>query len=52
MIREKVNELTGAAWETWIDLNYQQAKDPSNHGGAEHLLYIGEKSGKPDTAPR
>ena len=44
MIREKVNELTGDAWETWIDLNYAQAKDPSNHGGAEHLLYVGEKS--------
>jgi len=43
MIREKVNELTGDAWETWIDLNYMLAKDPSNHGGAEHLLYIGER---------
>jgi ubiquinone/menaquinone biosynthesis C-methylase UbiE len=44
MIREKVNELQGAAWQTWIDLNYTLAKDPSNHGGAEHLLYVGEKS--------
>jgi ubiquinone/menaquinone biosynthesis C-methylase UbiE len=42
MIREKVNELQGDAWETWIDLNYALAKDPSNHGGAEHLLYVGE----------
>lgn len=44
MIREKVNELTGDAWATWIDLNYMLAKDPSNHGAAEHLLYVGEKS--------
>jgi ubiquinone/menaquinone biosynthesis C-methylase UbiE len=43
MIRDKVNELTGDAWDTWIDLNYRLAKDPSNHGGAEHLLYVGEK---------
>jgi ubiquinone/menaquinone biosynthesis C-methylase UbiE len=43
MIREKVNELTGDAWQTWVDLNYMLAKDPSNHGGAEHLLYVGEK---------
>jgi ubiquinone/menaquinone biosynthesis C-methylase UbiE len=42
MIREKVNELAGDAWETWIDLNYRLAKDPSNHGGSEHLLYVGE----------
>jgi ubiquinone/menaquinone biosynthesis C-methylase UbiE len=43
MIRDKVNELTGDAWELWIDLNYRLAKDPSNHGGAEHLLYVGQR---------
>jgi SAM-dependent methyltransferase len=44
MIREKVNELQGDAWETWVDLNYRLGKDPSNHGGAEHLLYVGQKA--------
>ena len=43
MIRENVNELTGDAWDTWIDLNYTLAKDPSNHGTSEHLLYVGAK---------
>jgi ubiquinone/menaquinone biosynthesis C-methylase UbiE len=43
MIREKVNELTGDAWETWVSINYRLGRDPSNHGTAEHLLYIGEK---------
>jgi ubiquinone/menaquinone biosynthesis C-methylase UbiE len=43
MIREKINDLTGDAWETWMDLNYRLGRDPSNHGTAEHLMYIGEK---------
>ncbi len=44
MIEEKVNELTGEAWETWVELNYRLGKDPSLHGAAEHLLYVGHKS--------
>jgi S-adenosylmethionine-dependent methyltransferase len=44
MIDEKVNELEGGAWQAWVDLNYRLGKDPSAHGGAEHLLYVGAKS--------
>ncbi len=35
--------LHGEAWEAWVTLNYQLGKDPSVHGGAEHLLYVGRK---------
>lgn len=41
MIEEKVNLLEGEAWKAWVDLNYRCASDPSIHGTAEHLLYIG-----------
>ncbi|MEX2246755.1 MAG: class I SAM-dependent methyltransferase [Dehalococcoidia bacterium] len=44
MIRDKVQELTGEAWERWMDLNYRLGRDPSTHGGAEHLLYVGRKA--------
>jgi SAM-dependent methyltransferase len=44
MIEEKVNGLTGAAWEAWVDLNHRLGKDPSVHGGAEHLLYVGRRT--------
>ncbi len=37
---EKVNALTGDAWERWVDINYRLAHDPSTHGGVEHLLAI------------
>jgi ubiquinone/menaquinone biosynthesis C-methylase UbiE len=43
MIEEKVNELKGAEFDSWVDLNYRLGKDPSLHGAAEHLLYIGKK---------
>lgn len=43
MIDEKVNALTGEAWEAWVALNYSWAKDPAIHGMAEHLLYVGRK---------
>jgi ubiquinone/menaquinone biosynthesis C-methylase UbiE len=42
MIDEQVNTLTGDAWETWVELNYRLGKDPSVHGAAEHILYIGK----------
>ena len=41
MIRDRVNALEGAAWEAWVDLNYRLGKDPSTHGGAEHLVHVG-----------
>jgi S-adenosylmethionine-dependent methyltransferase len=43
MIEEKINELKGDEFDFWVDLNYRLGKDPSLHGAAEHLLYIGRK---------
>jgi hypothetical protein len=43
MIDEQLNTLTGEQWQAWVDLNYRLGKDPSVHGAAEHLLYVGEK---------
>jgi ubiquinone/menaquinone biosynthesis C-methylase UbiE len=43
MIDEKLNELSGEAWDAWVELNYRLGRDPSVHGAAEHLLYIGRK---------
>jgi len=42
-IEEKVNLLSGDAWNSWVDLNYKLASDPSLHGAAEHLLAIAIK---------
>lgn len=44
LIEEKVNELQGDAFDAWVDLNYRLSKDPSFHGAAEHLLYVGKRS--------
>jgi hypothetical protein len=43
MIEEKINELKGDEFDSWVDLNYGLGKDPGLHGAAEHLLYIGRK---------
>ncbi len=43
LIDDGLNELTGDDWERWVDLNHRIGKDPSTHGIAEHLLYVGEK---------
>ena len=43
-VEENVNQLEGKAWDVWVDFNYRMGQDPSLHGAAEHLLYIGEKS--------
>ncbi|HYN88979.1 MAG TPA: class I SAM-dependent methyltransferase [Ardenticatenaceae bacterium] len=43
MIEERVNELEGELWDAWVELNYRLGADPSVHGGAEHLLYVGRK---------
>jgi S-adenosylmethionine-dependent methyltransferase len=40
MIEEGVNTLSGEAWDTWVDLNYRVAADPSIHGCVEHLLAV------------
>lgn len=44
MIREKLVELVGTAWEYWVDLNYRLGKDPETHGLAEHLMFVGRKT--------
>jgi S-adenosylmethionine-dependent methyltransferase len=41
---EKVNALQGEAWQRWVDLNYRLGQEPSLHGAADHLLYIGRKA--------
>jgi len=43
LIDEKVNLLQGEAWEAWVSLNYRSAQDPTIHGAAEHLLYVGRR---------
>ncbi len=43
MIEERINELRGDEFDSWVELNYRLGKDPSLHGAAEHLLYIGKK---------
>ncbi|MEM7129901.1 MAG: class I SAM-dependent methyltransferase [Chloroflexota bacterium] len=40
---ENLNQLTGADWEWWADLNYRLGKDSALHGAATHLLYVGHK---------
>jgi hypothetical protein len=40
MIEEQVNSPSGEEWDTWADLNYRLAADPSIHGGVEHLLAV------------
>lgn len=43
MIEGKINELTGEAFEAWVELNYKLGRDPSILGAAEHILYVGRK---------
>jgi S-adenosylmethionine-dependent methyltransferase len=43
MIETEVNALPGQAWDTWVDLNYRAASDPTIHGCVEHLLAIAVK---------
>ncbi len=42
-IEANINQLSGEAWDFWVDLNYQIAPDPSIHGAVEHLLAIAIK---------
>lgn len=41
----EINLLSGSAWEYWVDQNYQFSKDPVLRGCADHLLYVGKKTG-------
>ena len=40
---EQVNQLTGEAWQAWVNLNYKLGQEPSLYGAADHLLYVGRK---------
>jgi len=37
------NQLKGADWELWVELNYRMSQEPSLRGAADHLLYVGRK---------
>ncbi len=43
-IEEGVNAASGELWDAWVRLNYRLGKDPSVHGVASHLLYVGRKN--------
>jgi ubiquinone/menaquinone biosynthesis C-methylase UbiE len=43
MIETGVNAFSGREWDTWVDLNYRAASDPTTHGCVEHLLAIAAK---------
>jgi S-adenosylmethionine-dependent methyltransferase len=38
-----INQLEGNSWDFWVDLNYRLGHEPSLHGAADHLLYVGRK---------
>lgn len=40
---EAVNQLTGEAWLTWVEVSYRLGKETALHGAADHLLYVGRK---------
>ncbi len=37
----QVNALSGELWQAWVDLNYRLGREPTLHGAADHLLYVG-----------
>ncbi len=47
MLEDEINPLQGEAWDAWVALNYRVCRDPSIHGAAEHLLYVGRKPIRP-----
>ena len=38
-----INEVEGELWQRWVELNYRLGQEPTLHGAADHLLYIGRK---------
>jgi ubiquinone/menaquinone biosynthesis C-methylase UbiE len=40
---ERVNELEGELWQSWVDLNFSVAGDPCLLGSAEHILAVAQK---------
>jgi hypothetical protein len=45
VLHEKARSGLGGlvAWQCWVDLNYRLGQEPSLHGAADHLLYVGRK---------
>lgn len=46
MNKIKIDELEPDLWKKWVKMNYRLGKDPSLHGAAVHLLYVGRKAEK------
>ena len=44
MVEEKLNEFEHGLFKAWVEINYKLGKDPSLHGIATHLLYVGRKA--------
>ena len=40
---EGINELTGAEWDAWVNINYRLSKDRELLGSGIHLIYVGYK---------
>jgi S-adenosylmethionine-dependent methyltransferase len=40
---QAINELHGAQFERWVELNARLGHDPALHGAADHLLYVGQR---------
>lgn len=45
LVEQRVNELPREAFERWVDLCYRIGTDPVTWGSAEHMLYVGRKTG-------
>jgi S-adenosylmethionine-dependent methyltransferase len=39
----EVNALQGEAWEAWLAINWQAARDPSLFGASQHLLAVARR---------
>jgi S-adenosylmethionine-dependent methyltransferase len=39
----EVNTLQGEAWETWLAINWQAAREPSLFGASQHLLAVARR---------
>jgi len=42
-VENNLLQLPGEEWDAWADVNYRLGHDPTLHGGAYHLLYVGRK---------
>lgn len=40
---EAINQVDGDLWQQWVNLNYLLGQEPTLHGAADHLLYVGRK---------